>query len=82
MLYYRTYPGLYVPQPTALRPHRPNSTRAELSREPLALTRMNWNSTQFDGAAPITIRAARVVGRVLNRVSVGPREAEEYRFCI
>lgn len=80
--YYRTYPGLYIPQPLALRPYRLDSTLAELSRETLALTKMNWNSTQFDGAAPITIRAARVVGRVLKHISAGAREAEEYRFYI
>ena len=34
----------------------------------LALTKMNWNNTQFDGHAPITIRAARQVGNILNYV--------------
>jgi hypothetical protein len=29
---------------------------------------MNWNNTQFDGHAPITIRAARQVGNILNYV--------------
>ncbi len=80
--YYRTYPGLYVPQPIMLRPHLRESTLAELSRETLALTKMNWNSTQFDGSQPITVRAARVVGRVLKHVSAGAAEAPEYRFYI
>lgn len=80
--YYRTYPGLYVPQPIMLRPHKRESTLADLSRETLALTKMNWNSTQFDGSSPITLRAARVVGRVLKHVSAGAAEAAEYRFYI
>ena len=80
--YYRTYPGMYIPQPITLRPYRLDSTLADLSRETLALTKMNWNSTQFDGASPITLRAARVVGRVLKHISAGAREAGEYRFYI
>jgi len=78
--YYRTYPGLYVPRPITLRPYRRESTLEQLSRETLALTKMNWNSTQFDGSSPITLRASRVVGRVLRHVSAGTTEAGEFRF--
>jgi len=77
---YRTYPGLYVPQPLMLRPYRRESTLVDLSRETLALTKMNWNSTQFDGLLPITIRAARSVGRILKHISPGFQEATEFRF--
>jgi len=81
--YYRTYPGLYIPKPLLLRPYQGGeSTLAELSRETLALSKMNWNSTQFDGSSPITLRASRVVGRVLRHVSVGAIEAAEYRHYI
>jgi hypothetical protein len=80
--YYRTYPGLYVPKPLMLRPYRRESTIVDLSRETLALTKMNWNSTQFDGSLPITIRAARSVSRVLKHVSAGSQEAAEFRFYI
>jgi hypothetical protein len=80
--YFRTYPGLYVPQPIMLRPYRHESTLTDLGQETLALTKMNWNSTQFDGPLPITVRASRAVGRVLKHVSVGALEAPEYRFYI
>jgi hypothetical protein len=80
--YFRTYPGMYVPQPILLRPFRRDSTIKNLSKETLALTKMNWNSTQFDGALPITLRAARYVGKVLKHVSAGSLEAAEYRFYI
>jgi hypothetical protein len=80
--YFRTYPGLYVPQPIMLRPHRHESTLMELGQETLALTKMNWNSTQFDGSLPITVRASPAVGRVLKHVSVGALEAAEYRYYI
>jgi hypothetical protein len=81
--YYRTYPGLYIPKPLLLRPYSGGeSTLNELARETLALSKMNWNSTQFDGSSPITLRASRVVGQVLKHVSLGALEAAEYRHYI
>jgi hypothetical protein len=80
--YFRTYPGLYVPQPIMLRPHRLESTMSDIGKETLALSKMNWNSTQFDGSLPITVRAARSVSRILKHVSPGAIEAPEYRFYI
>lgn len=81
--YYRTYPGLYIPKPLLLRPYSGGeSTLGDLARETLALSKMNWNSTQFDGSSPITLRASRVVGRVLKHVSLGAMEAAEYRHYI
>jgi hypothetical protein len=78
--YYRTYPGLRVPQPLLLRPHSCDTPMSELASEVLALTKMNWNSTQFDQATPIPIRAARQVGRVLKYVPFGQAEQSDYRF--
>lgn len=78
--YYRTYPGLRVPRPLFIRPHSKDTPVADVARDILALTKMSWNSTQFDGALPITIRAARQVGKVLRHVPVGEREATEYQW--
>jgi hypothetical protein len=36
-----------------------------LAHEILALAKLNWNTTQFDGGDPVTIQASRVVGQVL-----------------
>jgi hypothetical protein len=44
-----------------------------LAEEILALTKMNWNDTQFDGGFPITLRAAREVGDILKYL--GPEDA-------
>lgn len=71
-----------VPNPIFLRPHALDSNMTDIAWGVLALTKMNWNSTQFDGALPITIRAARQVGKVLKHVPVGEREASEYSFCM
>jgi hypothetical protein len=40
---------------------------------------MNWNNTQFDGHDPITVRAARQVGKILKYV--GPDEPVEPRYA-
>lgn len=50
----------------------------DIARDVLALSKMNWNTTQFDGALPIPIRAAKQVGRVLKHVPAGEHEASEY----
>jgi hypothetical protein len=62
---------------------RIHATRPCLSWRPrwLAPTKMNWNSTQFDQATPIRIRAARQVGRVLKYVPFGQAKQSDYRFC-
>ena len=77
---YRTYPGLRVPRPLMLRPYNNDSPIGEIARDILALTKMNWNSTQFDGAIPIPIRAARQVGKVLRHVPHGETETSEYPY--
>ena len=78
--YYGTYPGARVPRPLHLRPHRCETSLADLAGEVLALTKLNWNSTQFDQKMPIPIHAARQVGRVLKHVSYSEQEQAEYPY--
>lgn len=64
--YYGTYPGLYDPRPLLLCPYKgSDSTIAQIASEVLALTKINWNSTQMNQKLPIPIRAARAVGEIL-----------------
>jgi hypothetical protein len=44
--------------------HAQKSVR-DLAWECLALSKMNWNNTRFDGLLPITLRAAKQVGSIL-----------------
>lgn len=68
--YYGTYPGMYDPRPLLLCPYKgSDSTIAQIASEVLALTKINWNSTQMNQKLPIPIRAARAVGEVLKYVS-------------
>jgi hypothetical protein len=76
--FYRTYPGLYVPHPLVFRCDRTDATPKDLAAEILALTKMNWNKTQFDGWAPITVLAARSVGAILKYIPDGGHMEPHY----
>lgn len=79
--FFRTYPGKYVPNPLMMRAQRLDTPSWDtVLRETLALTKMNWNNTQFDGGLPITMRAARQVGEILKHVPTGALPDPRYRF--
>jgi hypothetical protein len=78
--FFETYPGLYVPRPIQVTIATGEETPLSLAREILALTKMNWNSTQFDGAMPLTITAASGVGKVLKHCMDGQRIEPRYSF--
>ena len=80
MEFFRTYPGMYVPRPLLLRCQEVNQSLAFLAEEVLALTKMNWNNTQFDGGEPITVGAARRVGDILKYVPDAQPIAPRYSF--
>jgi hypothetical protein len=76
--FYATYPGMYVPQPLLIRCDSIDQTPKFIAREMLALTKMNWNQTQFDGGIPITLVAARKVGEVLKYLGPDDPVADRY----
>jgi hypothetical protein len=78
--FFRTYPGMYVPRPLHFRCDETMSTPRALAREILALTKMNWNKTQFDESEPITVSAARRVGDILKYVDVGRTIESRYSY--
>jgi hypothetical protein len=77
--FFETYPGLYAPRALEVRTEHTDQSGLALCREILALTKMNWNNTQFDNRDPITLRAADEVGDILKYlpieedVSIAPR---------
>lgn len=78
--FYMMYPGMYVPKSLELVCVDVEQPARALAQEILALTKMNWNNTQFDSALPITIKAARQVGAILKYVeSTAPIQAS-YAF--
>ena len=63
--FFSAYPGMYVPVPLGFRCDKTTETPTFIANEILALTKMNWNNTQFDGGQPISLRAAQQVGSIL-----------------
>jgi len=78
--FFETYPGKYIPNPLRVRIEAAEQTPQYLAREILALTKMNWNNTLFDGAEPVTIRASRQCSSVLRYCSEGRQIEPRYSF--
>jgi hypothetical protein len=78
--FFETYPGMYVPSPLRIRLAKAEQTQQFLAREILALSKMNWNNTQFDGAEPVTLRASRNCSSVLRYCSEGRQIEPRYSF--
>lgn len=78
--FYETYPGMYIPHPILLRTELSERPSDMLAKEILGLTKMNWNSTQFDHSMPITICAADKVGDVLKYLPAGSELCPRYSY--
>lgn len=78
--FFEAYPGLYVPRPLEFAIKEANSTAKTLAEEIFALSKLNWNNTQFDGGEPITVRASRRVGDILKCVPKGGVVQPSFRF--
>lgn len=78
--FYQMYPGMYVPRGLEIDSVQTETPARTLAQEILALTKMNWNNTQFDSALPITLRAAKQVGAILKYVSEQPAIASSYAY--
>jgi len=78
--FYQMYPGMYVPRTLEIVNAQTDATAKTLAQEILALTKMNWNNTQFDAAFPITVKAARQVGSILRYLAKDDPIQERYAF--
>ncbi|ALA60121.1 argonaute/piwi family protein [Nitrospira moscoviensis] len=78
--FFEMYPGLYVPRGLQIESVATEESPRQLAREILALTKMNWNNTQFDSSLPITIQAARQVGSILKYTSESSPIQKRYAF--
>jgi hypothetical protein len=78
--FFETYPGMYVPKPVSIKVAAGDQTPLAHAKEILALTKMNWNSTQFDGGMPLTLTAAHSVGNVLKHCQDNQRIEPRYSF--
>ena len=72
------YPHGHVPSPLQIADHVGDTSRKELTREILILTKMNWNSANYVGLLPIPMRFSSLVGDILKEVD-GKAEAK-YKY--
>lgn len=73
------YPGPHIPAPLQIGSSGSTDIR-QRAREILALTKMNWNSTEGIGRHPITISFARKVGTLMTELSDNQTPNPSYRF--
>lgn len=80
--FFRCYPGMYVPRPLEFWAAEASQPAITLASELFALTKLNWNNTQFDGGEPITVGAARRVGDILKCIDEDGVLQNSFRFFI
>lgn len=78
--FYETYPGKYIPSPLEIKLAKHDESPNLICEEILALTKMNWNNTQFDRKFPITIECARNVGEILKYLDDDDEMQLKYSF--
>lgn len=78
--FFQTYPGMYVPRPLDITIEDTDRSIIEIVKEVSLLTKMNWNNTEFDNSMPITIQAARKVGKILKYIDKHGIAASSYAF--
>jgi len=78
--YFRTYPGMYVPQPLLLRQSTDGTDLTKAAIDILALSKMNWNNAQLDERDPLTLRTANRVGGILKHVPAEAQIATRYAY--
>lgn len=78
--FFQTYPGMYVPRPIDIVAEDSDRSISDIAKEVLALTKMNWNNTEFDNSMPITVQAARKVGKILKYLGPNDKANALYSF--
>lgn len=63
-----TYPGGTIPMPIAVQPYRMSTTPYQISKDILALTKLDWNSADFCKRLPTTLSVSEKVGNILSEM--------------
>jgi len=78
--FFNVYPGAYIPRALEFIREDGETSAADLAKELVGLSKLNFNNTQFDTGDPITVRAARRVGDILKHVPSGKRVNSRFRY--
>lgn len=75
------YHSQHVPSPIQVTDHIGQDTsREELLREILVLTKMNWNSSRLGGKSPITLRFSDLVGEIMREIPKDREPLPQFKF--
>ncbi|TET90449.1 MAG: hypothetical protein E3J35_06465 [Methanomassiliicoccales archaeon] len=78
---YSTYPGSTIPRPLVLHPYRLDSSKDVIATDILALSKLDWNNTDFCSREPVTTSVSRKVGHILAEMRARDIEPPQaYRF--
>jgi hypothetical protein len=77
--WWKEYPGPHIPAPIQFGSVDETDLHSR-AREILALTKMNWNSSDGLARYPVTISFARRVGMVMTEIADDPDPNSSYRF--
>ncbi len=76
-----TYMGSGVPTPIQLTAYRQDTPTEILIDETLALTKLDWNNTNFCNKLPVTIGVSQKVGEILSEINqIDGTPQQNYRF--
>jgi hypothetical protein len=78
--FFETYPGKYIPSPLLIKICKADESPLTICKEILALSKMNWNNSQFDRKLPITLTCAKEVGTILKYLSEDDTMQLKYSF--
>ncbi len=78
--FYRKHPGPYVPRTLHIRYYQTDRSQSEIAAEILALTKLNWNKTQFDSFYPITLGGSKRIGEIYRWCASPPSDPITYAY--
>ncbi len=78
--YLATYPGSHIPDPWHIVEHHGGSSKRDLLKEVLELTKMNVNNCSFTDGTPITLSFAEKVGEIMKHIPEGEQLQTGYPF--
>lgn len=78
--YFQVYPGAYTLRALEFTREDGETSTFDLAREIVALSKLNFNNTQFDSGDPIMVHAARRVGDILKHVPSGKKVNARFRY--
>lgn len=70
----------HVPSLLQVADHVGDTSRTQLLREVMTLTKMNWNSANMYGLMPITLRFSQCVGDILCEVPESIKPEAKYKY--